>query len=93
MKKLIGGLESSLKCEICEEEIGTFECKICGRNVCKLDFNEEKNICKVCEMSLCEVCGEKLSIGKCEKCGKIICEKCVGYNDGVRRYCKNCYIH
>ena len=91
MKKLIDGLESSWKCDICEENIAVFICRLCKRKVCIDDFMLEKGICKVCEMSLCQICKRNLAIGKCENCGKIICQACTAYFDGARRYCKECW--
>jgi len=91
MKKPTDGLGNSLKCEICEEREVKYTCKICGRRVCEEDYLKEKEICRVCEMSLCEICKINLAIGKCEKCGRIICEECTAYFDGARRICKECF--
>ncbi|MUN27952.1 hypothetical protein GC250_00370 [Sulfolobus metallicus DSM 6482 = JCM 9184] len=92
MKRHIISSENSLKCEICLENKPEYVCKICDRNVCKDDFNQEKGICKVCEMSMCEICGRNLAIGYCECCGRLICIDCVAYHDKSRRICKECAV-
>ncbi|TRM74031.1 hypothetical protein DJ531_11020 [Sulfolobus sp. A20-N-F6] len=79
-----------MKCEICEEDIAFFTCRLCSRQVCHADY--VNGICKVCEMSLCKVCNKNLAIGSCEICGEIICEECTAYFDGARRICKKCYV-
>lgn len=91
MKRHLGGLRSSWKCDICEENASVFVCRICRRKVCPEDFLFDRLICKVCEMSICEICGKNLSIGKCENCGKIICQDCTAHFDGARRYCIQCW--
>ena len=90
MKKRIGGLKSSLKCEICKDNIAFFTCVKCERQVCHNDYSKNRKICKICEMSLCEICNENLSIGSCENCGRLICENCTAAFDGARRICKKC---
>lgn len=89
MKKPTDGLKTSL-CEICEEKEAHYVCRLCKRKVCEDDFNKERGICKVCEMSICEICNENLSIGYCEICGRLICEKCTAYSNGTSRICVGC---
>ncbi|AWR98318.1 hypothetical protein DFR86_09560 [Acidianus sulfidivorans JP7] len=88
MMRRINGLKNL--CEICETKEAKYTCKICKRHVCEDDFNKEKQICSVCEMTLCQICGKNLSLGYCEKCGKLICDQCTGYFDGAKRICKEC---
>lgn len=90
MKRIVG-LRSSLKCEICDEKIAFFRCKICGRNVCVDHYNAKKSICEICEMSICQLCNSRLSVGYCSVCGRLICEECTAYNEGGKRICKECF--
>ncbi|RLE58503.1 MAG: hypothetical protein DRN53_08240, partial [Thermoprotei archaeon] len=64
-------------CEICgERSTKLFECRICGRRVCILEFNAKEKICEICEMTLCRKCKNQLSIAVCNLCGILVCEDC-----------------
>ncbi len=76
-------------CEICEDEIASRVCKICGRRVCKNHFNEELQICKVCEITLCYICMSRFAVTVCAVCGKPICEK-DSSKFGLYRICNRC---
>ncbi|BBG23822.1 hypothetical protein IC006_1117 [Sulfuracidifex tepidarius] len=91
MKKHVINSKDSLKCEICWENDSKHCCKICGRKVCEEDFNKERGICKVCEMSICQLCQRNLAIGYCECCGRLVCIECTAYHDKSRRICKECF--
>jgi len=37
-------------CQICGSSARLFRCRMCGRYVCSLEFNEKEGICEICEM-------------------------------------------
>ncbi len=75
-------------CEICGSK-AELECPLCGRSVCRLDFDFERGVCAVCSGTLCELCGTRLSIGYCRECGRLVCGDCAR-EDGVSLVCLEC---
>ena len=77
-------------CQICGSSARLFRCRMCGRYVCSLEFNEKEGICEICEMTLCRKCRVRLSIAVCDSCGVLVCEDC-SIKVGVKYFCKDCY--
>ncbi|OYT63055.1 MAG: hypothetical protein B6U69_00085 [Thermofilum sp. ex4484_15] len=79
-----------MKCEICGKEVTeTYTCKLCGRRVCKEDFDKGSGICEICKETLCALCKVRLAIAICNECGRLVCEDC-SIKVGVGYLCKDC---
>ena len=83
-------LNNRTLCEICETNIATHTCRICGANVCDNCFDKENNVCKVCADALCQICKKNLSTRACNICGRLVCEDC-SIKDGEATICIECY--
>lgn len=79
------------KCEICEINPSITRCRICERNVCKLDYDANSNVCISCKSAMCNICGKYLSIGVCKYCGRHACEDCLIELSLVEYICIECY--
>jgi len=80
------------KCELCRYGYAERICPICGRRVCRRDYDETLNMCSACREALCNVCNRNLSVSRCCICGRLVCAKCSIDLDGVRRVCFLCII-
>ncbi|WP_216475983.1 hypothetical protein [Caldisphaera lagunensis] len=78
-------------CDICGINEAIYKCKICKRNVCYDDFDEERGVCKICAASLCQICNSRLSVTYCPYCGRLVCIEDSIQLDNVRRVCIDCY--
>ncbi|RLE83099.1 MAG: hypothetical protein DRJ52_00800 [Thermoprotei archaeon] len=79
-------------CDICLNSVNTlYVCPLCGRKVCELDFDKEKDVCACCADTLCRICGKNLSIALCENCERQICEDCAIEVSEHIYFCKECF--
>lgn len=83
---------NAVLCELCEQRVAKYRCKICGRQVCEIHMRIEEGICEVCASALCNICRSALSVRSCISCGRIICLQCSVQIDEVRYVCINCFI-
>ncbi len=83
-------LKSETLCEICEQNIATHTCKICGAKVCNICYDIDQQICSVCKDALCQICNKNLSSRACNICGRLVCEDC-SIKEGESTICKDCY--
>ncbi|MGB9827281.1 hypothetical protein IMZ38_03125 [Thermosphaera chiliense] len=79
------------RCEICMVNDAVYTCRLCGRRVCRQDFDDQRGICKVCSLTLCELCGKQLSVGYCVVCGRLGCEDCMIQVSNVAYICRDCF--
>ena len=78
------------KCEICGRD-AVAACRLCGRRVCRIHYDEETGLCSICRESLCSLCGERLAVTTCSICGRLICRECsVEVEPGIR-VCRECF--
>ncbi|MCD6488318.1 MAG: hypothetical protein J7K21_03740, partial [Desulfurococcales archaeon] len=77
-------------CEICGLEPTRYQCRLCGRHVCKKDYDIDTGLCSICVMTRCEICRKYPAIGYCIICGRIGCEDCLIQINPVSYICRDC---
>ena len=82
--------EDKKLCEICGLKLAEYVCRICGRRVCRDDYDVEKGVCSICRDTMCEICGRYPAISYCMVCGRIGCEDCLIQVTPVSYVCKEC---